>query len=306
MAKAKIVHDVADEPREGALTVSPEKVFFIIVKAREFDAKDEVTDPGDASNPSDDGEAEVLEDHGDDPVLQEITSFINALTVDEQIDLIALAWLGRDDYAAADWPSGRGGARPKQGPGELPARPAAARRLPRRGALDARLFARGIRDRPFVSLFDAQAVQGDFRRTVEAHRHHRRSGADRRVAGHAPMAPRAGAEPPRHRRLERDRNSARQANLAAVGVAAQQQIESGLGRLAKDLRRMREQDGKVIARNAGGGLADVVHAIEVRVVDAGKMNALSPALDRHAFVEQHADAHVLERRHHADRVVIAQ
>jgi hypothetical protein len=107
MAKAKIVHDVADEPREGALTISPEKVFFIIVKAREFDAKDELTDPGDASNPSDDGEAEVLEDHGDDPVIEEITSFINALTVDEQIDLIALTWLGRDDYTAADWPNVR-------------------------------------------------------------------------------------------------------------------------------------------------------------------------------------------------------
>jgi Protein of unknown function (DUF3775) len=107
MAKAKIVHDVADEPLEGALTISPEKVFFIIVKAREFDAKDEVTDPADGSNPTDDGEAAVLEDHGDDPVIQEITSFINALTVDEQIDLIALAWLGRDDYDAGDWSSVR-------------------------------------------------------------------------------------------------------------------------------------------------------------------------------------------------------
>ena len=107
MAKPKIVHDVAEEPREGALTISPEKVFFIIVKAREFDAKDELIDPGDASNPSDDGQAEVLEDHGDDPVLQEITSFIDALTVDEQIDLVALAWIGRDDYSAAEWPNVR-------------------------------------------------------------------------------------------------------------------------------------------------------------------------------------------------------
>jgi hypothetical protein len=28
---------------------------------------------------------------------------INALSDDEQIDLVALAWLGRDDYAASDW-----------------------------------------------------------------------------------------------------------------------------------------------------------------------------------------------------------
>ena len=86
------------------LTISPEKVFFAITKAREFDAKDAVTEPDPGSNPSDDMEAAVLEDHMDDPVVEELTSFINALSVDEQIDLVALAWLGRDDYDAEDWP----------------------------------------------------------------------------------------------------------------------------------------------------------------------------------------------------------
>ena len=31
------------------------------------------------------------------PVVREITGFINALTEDEQIDLVALMWLGRGD-----------------------------------------------------------------------------------------------------------------------------------------------------------------------------------------------------------------
>ena len=31
---------------KSPLTISAEKVFFIIIKAREFDAKDEVTEPG--------------------------------------------------------------------------------------------------------------------------------------------------------------------------------------------------------------------------------------------------------------------
>jgi len=92
---------------EGPLNISPEKVCFIIVKAREFDAKDPVTEPDPGSNPSDDKDVAVLEDHGNDPVVEEITQFINALTEDEQIDLVALSWLGRDDYAAADWPSVR-------------------------------------------------------------------------------------------------------------------------------------------------------------------------------------------------------
>ena len=93
-----------DAPEEGdVLSISPEKVCFIIIKAREFDAKDAVTDPDPGSNPTDDREAAVLEDHEDDPVVEELTGFIGALTEDEQIDLVALAWLGRDDFAASDW-----------------------------------------------------------------------------------------------------------------------------------------------------------------------------------------------------------
>jgi hypothetical protein len=95
--------DDADE--QPSLTVSPEKVCFIIFKAREFDAKDEVTDPDDGSNPSDDNMLSVLEDHGDDPVLEELTQFISSLSEDEQIDLVTLAWLGRDDNTLEDWPA---------------------------------------------------------------------------------------------------------------------------------------------------------------------------------------------------------
>jgi hypothetical protein len=89
------------------LQISPEKVCFVIIKAREFDAKDEVTEPDPGSNPSDDMMASVLEDHRDDPVVEELTSVINDMTEDEQIDLVALAWLGRGDYTAADWPEVR-------------------------------------------------------------------------------------------------------------------------------------------------------------------------------------------------------
>jgi hypothetical protein len=101
------VHDIPEDGDADVLTISPEKVFFVIVKAREFDAKDPVTDPNDGSNPTDDGEIAVLEDHRDDPTVQEIIAFINAMSVDEQVDLVALAWIGRDDYTAADWASVR-------------------------------------------------------------------------------------------------------------------------------------------------------------------------------------------------------
>ena len=98
---------VTTEDEAPLLSISPEKVFFVIVKAREFDAKDEVTDPDPGSNAADDNDLAVLEDHADDPVVEELTAFIGSLSEDEQIDLVALAWLGRDNYSAEDWPTVR-------------------------------------------------------------------------------------------------------------------------------------------------------------------------------------------------------
>lgn len=91
------------ETDEATLTISPEKACFIIIKAREFDAKDEVTEPDPGSNPSDDKDVGVLEEHSDGPVVEELTSLINSLSEDEQIDLVTLMWLGRDDYSTGDW-----------------------------------------------------------------------------------------------------------------------------------------------------------------------------------------------------------
>lgn len=90
-----------DNPPE--LSISPEKVCFIVVKARDFDAKDVVTDPDNSSNATDDAMLSVLEDHKDDPVVQEISAAIFGMTEDEQIDLVTLAWLGRGDGTLEDW-----------------------------------------------------------------------------------------------------------------------------------------------------------------------------------------------------------
>jgi hypothetical protein len=85
------------------LSISQDKLCFIVTKAREFDVKDEVTDPDDASNPTDDAQIAVLEDHKDDPVVQEIVAAVHAMTIDEQVDLVTLAWLGRGDGGLDDW-----------------------------------------------------------------------------------------------------------------------------------------------------------------------------------------------------------
>lgn len=95
-----------DEIYSDALTITPEQVCFIIIKAREFDVKDSDSELESGSNASDDQMISVLEDRRDDPVQQELASFIETMTEDEQIDLVALAWLGRDDdNTIEDWPS---------------------------------------------------------------------------------------------------------------------------------------------------------------------------------------------------------
>jgi len=86
-----------------SLDLASDKVAFIILKAREFDVKEEDSDPDEGSNPVDDNNADVLEDKGDDPVREELVGAIDGLDEDERAELIALAWLGRGTYDLAEW-----------------------------------------------------------------------------------------------------------------------------------------------------------------------------------------------------------
>ena len=90
------------EPEETSdqLTISPEQALFIIVKAREFDEQVESADPDSGSNPADEREVDVLEEDADNPVQEELEEALDALNVDEQLDLIALTWLGRGEYSS--------------------------------------------------------------------------------------------------------------------------------------------------------------------------------------------------------------
>src|SRR3954447_13111206 len=114
---------VSDKPRNGSscvparwwgtrklrstpmpeLAISAEKVVFLIEKTREFDVKEGSSDPDSGSNGVDDNMVDVLDDNGDDPVVREITGFINAMTEDERVDLVALMRLGRGDGTIEEW-----------------------------------------------------------------------------------------------------------------------------------------------------------------------------------------------------------
>ncbi len=86
-----------------ALNLPLDKVSFIILKAREYDVKEGDSDPDEGSNPTDDGNIDVLEDNGDDPVREELLGAIRGLNDDERMRLVALAWLGRGTYDIDEW-----------------------------------------------------------------------------------------------------------------------------------------------------------------------------------------------------------
>ena len=88
---------------EPTLNLPIDRVGFIIVKARQFDVKEADSDPDSGSNATDDGDTDVLEDNGEDPVRRELVAAINEFNEDEQIELVALAWLGRGTYDLSEW-----------------------------------------------------------------------------------------------------------------------------------------------------------------------------------------------------------
>jgi uncharacterized protein DUF3775 len=96
----------ASPPRkaqEPSLNLPLDRVSFIILKAREYDAKEEGADPDTGSNPIDDGQTDILTNTPDDPVREELLGAIRSLNEEERLRLVALAWLGRGTYSKEEW-----------------------------------------------------------------------------------------------------------------------------------------------------------------------------------------------------------
>jgi hypothetical protein len=97
--------DESPEPIE--LNISDEKLGFLILKAREFDAKVAPVDPDPGSNPTDDHERAILEDQEADRTEGELRDALRELNEDETIDVIALLWIGRGDFGREEWDEAR-------------------------------------------------------------------------------------------------------------------------------------------------------------------------------------------------------
>lgn len=97
------------------LSISLEAACFIALKAREFEVKvDPVeTDPG--SNATDSDVSDVLSDMKGDATQQELADAIHGLNDDQRVELVALMWLGRNDFD--NWKDARLAARDRD-PGQ--------------------------------------------------------------------------------------------------------------------------------------------------------------------------------------------
>jgi len=87
-------------------SLSTRKVGYIILKAREWDAKTgagHYTDPGDFADYDNESILEDFSDTAEDATRAELSEFIAGLNDDEKVELVALVWVGRGTYDPSDF-----------------------------------------------------------------------------------------------------------------------------------------------------------------------------------------------------------
>lgn len=78
------------------LEISPGKIAYLAILAREIDVKVAPWDNEGDDTDSDGGA--VLEARSDDPAMTEFREFVDGLNEDEQASLVAVMWIGRETY----------------------------------------------------------------------------------------------------------------------------------------------------------------------------------------------------------------
>ena len=96
-------YDEDADSDEQVIGIAIEKVCALITHVRAFDAKVEIADPDFAAGLSEADMISVHESFANDPVYEELVGFIDALNEEEQVNLVALTWLGRGDFSADEW-----------------------------------------------------------------------------------------------------------------------------------------------------------------------------------------------------------
>lgn len=98
---------------EQPLAIPADTVCFIVDMLREYENSELLADDAETAMddpaPLETDDVDIYTEHENDyrnaPVRHELESLIHDLPVDQQIDLVALMWLGRDNSSAEDWPA---------------------------------------------------------------------------------------------------------------------------------------------------------------------------------------------------------
>jgi hypothetical protein len=97
--------------RDWELAIDPDTVRLFILKAKAIsaDLKSDYQDGGEHAIELDDQTHDghhhdfLAEEESEDLTAEELRELIDDLNVDEAADLVALAWVGRGDFDAAEW-----------------------------------------------------------------------------------------------------------------------------------------------------------------------------------------------------------
>lgn len=88
---------------EITLELNPDTVRYIVSMAREFQVQEGVTIPEEPVSPTDDWALQMLSDQEGDPTQDELKIAIQDLEPDQQVQLVALMWLGRGSFSIEEW-----------------------------------------------------------------------------------------------------------------------------------------------------------------------------------------------------------
>ncbi len=100
-----------------SLTIPTDVLAHIALLAHAYDAQIQAVDPDDGSNPSDDRSVQALEPGPDNPTGRELAGAIRGLNEEQRAALVALVWVGREDFEPEEWQEAVAAARERRADG---------------------------------------------------------------------------------------------------------------------------------------------------------------------------------------------
>jgi hypothetical protein len=93
----------ADSTGGIILEVNPDDVCQLIQLARDFHAQDAIVVPDEPSEPDMSLGVAAMQPHAGNPLLEEFRTIIQDFDRSQQVQVVALLWLGRGDYDVEEW-----------------------------------------------------------------------------------------------------------------------------------------------------------------------------------------------------------